>query len=157
MLFWYLNPRWIQKWPSEVQNHALSPYKEFILHMAVFSKKTNLLCPWYQLKWNIVPFRCLLCTPIMNYSFTHIFAAYGNPLTGSYGFQGYWLDLWETTESVPGTWIWQWSGQPATYTNWAGERTQAVKRCANVRSNGVKWRDRICERITYVYICERNY
>ena len=68
--------------------------------------------------------------------------------------------MWETTGTVRGTWIWEWSGQEVIYDNWdGGEPNSGSDRCTEVviKPGRVgKWNDVGCIR-KYLFICEKNH
>ena len=68
------------------------------------------------------------------------------------------MDAYETTGTLPGTWIWSHSGDSVTYTNWrTGEPNKAWQQFGQLgRSYGWKWND-IPYNMHFTYICEKNH
>ena len=69
----------------------------------------------------------------------------------------YRLNLFEKTESLPGTWIWKESKTKAVYTNWnLGEPSNKLATCGTIQvEKGWKWGDRLCSQ-TFAFICEKD-
>ena len=62
----------------------------------------------------------------------------------------------ETKGAVPGSWIWQWSGQPVSYFNWkTGDPDHKTALGMIYRATDGLWDDRDRDRL-FTYICERD-
>ena len=82
-------------------------------------------------------------------------------MTGSRGYSPYWMDLYESSRAVPGTWVWLHSGEPLLFSAWSKLPVQqpnvrSYQCCViNAFDNDILWNDLDCS-FEYAYICEKE-